>query len=285
MVPGAKEGTFTMTDEQERKTAIRNTFNIVAGGYDNPSFRFFTISGEHMTDCLDLKGNEHVLDVATGTGIVALQLAPLVPRGRVTAIDFSEGMLAQARMKAAARAVGNVDFLEMDMQALSFPDGHFDAVTCAFGIFFVENMESQLRHMSDKVKAGGKVILSTFYDGSFTPLAEVFYDCLQRYGIERPVPTWKRISTEDKCASLLGSAGLSEIQVETRDIGYYLGNTEEWWNVIWNGGFRRYLSGLSTDDLAEFRKEHLAEVGKTATENGIWLDVKVLNAVGTRLGR
>jgi ubiquinone/menaquinone biosynthesis C-methylase UbiE len=271
-----------MMDEQEQKTAIRNTFNIVAGGYDNPSFRFFTISAEHMIACLELKGDEHLLDVATGTGIVALRLAPLLPRGRVIAIDFSEGMLAQARMKAAARAVGNVDFLEMDMQALRFPDCHFDAVTCAFGIFFVEDMESQMRHISDKVKAGGKIILSTFYDGSFVPLIELFYNCIRRYGVEIPVPTWKRISTADKCASLLGSAGLTEIQVETKEIGYYLSNPDEWWDVIWNGGFRRYLNGLSTRDLAEFRKEHLAEVGKAATENGIWLDVKVLYAVGTK---
>ncbi len=271
-----------MTNEQERKTAIRNTFNIVAGGYDNPSFRFFTISAAHMIACLELKGNEHVLDVATGTGIAALQLAPLLPRGRVTAIDFSEGMLAQARTKAAARAVGNVDFLEMDMQSLRFPDGHFDAVTCAFGIFFVEDMESQLGHISDKVKAGGKVILSTFYDGSFMPLIELFYNCIQRYGVEIPVPSWKRISTEDKCASLLGSAGLSEIQVVKKDIGYYLGNPDEWWDVIWNGGFRTYLDRLSSGDLAKFRKEHLTEVGKAATENGIWLDVKVLYAVGTK---
>jgi ubiquinone/menaquinone biosynthesis C-methylase UbiE len=269
-------------DEQEQKTAIRNTFNIVAGGYDNPSFRFFTISAEHMIACLELKGDEHLLDVATGTGIVALRLAPLLPRGRVIAIDFSEGMLAQARMKAAARAVGNVDFLEMDMQALRFPDGHFDAATCAFGIFFVEDMESQLRLISDKVKAGGKIILSTFYDGSFMPMAELFYDCIQRYGGEKPVPSWKRISTADKCTSLLGSAGLTGIRVDTRDIGYYLKDPDEWWNVIWNGGFRRYLNGLSTRDLAEFRKEHLAEVGKAATGNGIWLDVKVLYAVGTK---
>jgi ubiquinone/menaquinone biosynthesis C-methylase UbiE len=271
-----------MTNEQERKTAIRDTFNIVAGGYDNPSFRFFTISAEHMVACMALKGNEHVLDVATGTGIVALQLAPLLPRGRVTAIDFSEGMLAQARMKAAARALSNVDFLQMDMQALGFPDCHFDAVTCAFGIFFVEDMESELVHISDKVKAGGKIILSTFYDDSFMPLAELFYNCIQRYGIEKPVLPWKRISTEDKCAYLLGSAGLTEIQVVKKEIGYYLGNPDEWWDVIWNGGFRRYLNRLSPRDLAEFRKEHLAEVGKAATESGIWLDVKVLYVVGTK---
>jgi len=65
-----------MATEEERKAAIRSTFDSVAKGYDNPSFRFFSISAEQMAACLALKGDEHVLDVATGTGNVALQLAP-----------------------------------------------------------------------------------------------------------------------------------------------------------------------------------------------------------------
>ncbi len=271
-----------MTNDQKRKAAIRNTFNIVAEGYDNPSFRFFSVSAEQMVACLNLKGDEHVLDVATGTGIVALQLAPLLPRGRVTAIDFSEGMLTQARQKAANKAVSNMDFLEMDMQALTFPDCHFDAVTCAFGIFFVEDMAGQLKHLAEKVKTGGKIILSVFYDDSFMPMIELFCDCIQRYGVEKPVPSWKRISTKDKCLAVLESASLSDVKIVKKNIGYYLGNPDEWWNVLWNGGFRRYINQLSSPDLVEFRKEHLAEVWSSANENGIWLDVKVLYALGSK---
>ncbi len=268
--------------EQERKTAIRSTFNTVAEGYDNPAFRFFSISGQHLVACLGLAGNEHVLDVATGTGIVALQVAPLLPLGRVTAIDFSQGMLAQARLKAADRAVGNVEFLEMDMQALTFPDGHFDAVTCAFGIFFVEDMEGLLRHVAAKARRGGKIIFSVFNHDSFMPTMELFFNHLRMYGVDRPVPPWERIGTEEACASLLQSAGLTGVRIVKKEIGYYLKSADQWWDVLWNGGSRRYLAQLSSGDLARFREEHLAEVWKTATEKGLWLDVKVLYALGIR---
>ena len=269
-------------NEQTRKATIMNTFNTVAGGYDSPALCFFSKSAKHISACLNLRGNEQILDAATGTGVVALELARQLPHGKVTGIDLSEAMLAQAKMKAEALKVLNVHFIEMDMQSLNFPDNHFDAVTCAFGIFFVEDMENQLKHISQKVKSGGKIIISTFCDGSFAPMSELYSDLIQKYGIERPSAPWKRISTEDKSAALLKSAGLIDIQVIKKDVGYYLKTAKEWWNVIWNAGFRRYVNQLSAPDLPKFRKEHLAEIAKLATKSGIWLEVKVLYGVGTR---
>jgi ubiquinone/menaquinone biosynthesis C-methylase UbiE len=271
-----------MTTGPEQKAAIRDTFNIVAEGYDNPSFRFFSISAEQMVACLELRGDEHVLDVATGTGHVAFQLAHRLSWGRVTAIDFSERMLAQARMKTEDWELRNIGFQEMDMRRLLFPDRHFDAATCAFAIFFVKDMEGQIRHISEKVKTGGKIILSFFNRGSFMPSMKLFHDRLERYGFERSVPPWESIGTEDKCLSLLRKAGLSDAKIVKKEIGYFLGNPDEWWDVLWNGGARRYIDGISPRDIEDFREEHLAEVWQHATDDGLWLDVKVLYAMGTK---
>ena len=269
-------------NEQDRKARIKATFNTVAAGYDSRALRFFSESAKYMAACLSLNGNEHVLDVATGTGIVAFLLASQLPNGQVTAIDLSEGMLEQARMKAESQNIGNVNLLEMDMQALELPDDHFDAATCAFGIFFVEDMERQLKHMSDKIKSGGKIIISAFCEDAFIPLAELYCNLIQKYGIKRPSFLWKRIGTKDKCASLFERVGLTDIRIVKKDIGYYLKSAEEWWSVIWNAGFRAYLGGLSLSDLDKFRKEHLEEIEKLFAENRIWLNVKVLYTIGTR---
>ncbi len=269
-------------DEEERKSKIRETFNTVSDGYDKRALRFFADSANQLATYLSLEGDEQLLDVATGTGSNALVLARHLPSGHVTGIDFSEGMLKQARTKANLAAIQNVEFVEMDMQRLSFPDNQFDVATCAFGIFFVEDMESQLRKISSKVKSNGKVAITSFYDNAFLPLAELFFGRLALYGIERPPLSWKRVATAEKMTALFENASLRQITVRRKNIGYYLRSADEWWDVIWYAGFRSLVNQLSPPQLERFKEEHLAEIQKLATDEGIWLDVEVLYGIGVK---
>lgn len=268
--------------DQERKSLIRKTFNTVADGYDNHALRYFSDSAKHLATCLDLKGDERALDVATGTGSNALVLARHLLSGHVTGVDFSEGMLKQARAKTELASLRNVDFVEMDMQKLSFPDNQFDVATCAFGIFFVEDMEGSLKQISSKVKTGGKVAVTSFYDNAFLPLVELFFERLALYGIERPPLSWKRIATEEKLAALFESANLIDIAVQRKNIGYYLRSADEWWDLIWYAGFRAMVDQLAPQQLDKFKTEHLAEIQSLASSEGIWLDVEVLYAIGIK---
>jgi hypothetical protein len=65
-------------------------------------------------------------------------------------------------------------------------------------------------------------------------------------------------------------------------MGYYLKNTDEYWNALWNTGQRGQLSQLSETDLQKFRGEHMLEVEKTADDKGIWLEVEVLFATARK---
>lgn len=270
-------------DENQRKAMLKETFDIVSEGYDGKALRFFPDSAKHLATCLNLHGDEHVLDVATGTGHAALSLATRVPEGRVTGIDFSAGMLDQARRKAALLNVRNVEFLERDMQALGFPAGHFDAAVCSFGIFFVEDMGAQLSHITAAVKPGGQVAITGFQENYFYPLADLMVDRLAGYGVQIPPQTWKHIATEAGCREFFEQAGLQNIRVEQRNVGYYLEDAEEWWDVIWSAGFRRLINQLSAEDQERFKREHIQEVDALRTKDGIWLDVGVLFAIGTKL--
>ena len=261
------------------------TFNTVSTGYDNRALRFFSESAKCMAAYLDAPDIRRVLDVATGTGNLALEIARNFPGARVTGIDFSPGMLARARAKAEADNIRNVEFLEMDMHEITLPDGHFDAAVCAFGVFFAEDMVMQLRHIADKVRPGGKVVICCFFEDSFQPLVEIFSKRLEQYGVERPSLRWKLIATEPKCRALLRDAGLEEIGVERNNHGYYLKDAAGWWDVIWNAGFRSQVSQLSTDYLKKFKEEHLREIGALRTKEGIWLNVNVLYTTGNRPAR
>ena len=271
-----------MNEQQQMITILKETFDAVSGGYDNRALRFFHASAGHMADLLGLMGDEQVLDVACGTGNAALTIAPKLPKGRVTAVDLSPGMLAQARRKAVSSDIRNIEFLERDMQILDFPEGSFDIAVCAFGIFFVLDMETQLAHISTMVRPGGRVMISSFQESYFQPLRDRLFARIAAYGVQDQPQAWKRTAHEAGCRQLFETARLAEIRVEKRNVGYYLDSVNEWWEIVWNAGFRRLVSRLSPEEQERFKREHLEEVEALRTDKGIWLDAGVLYTVGTK---
>ncbi|TAN39276.1 MAG: methyltransferase domain-containing protein [Nitrospirae bacterium] len=267
-------------DAPDRRKMMRETFDTVASGYDNPALRFFIETARGLASHLEVPENGRVLDVASGTGNVSLEIAGRFPAARVTGVDLSPGMLAQARAKAAAAGLRNLEFLEMDMHELAFPDGYFDAVVSSFGIFFADDMPRQLRHMASKARHGGFLLVTAFHEDAFRPLIDLFGDRLESYGVERPPLKWKQIATEERVAALLRDAGLTDVRVQRKDHGYYLRDASQWWDVIWNAGLRSQVGRLSPEDLARFKEEHLQEVDTLRTEEGIRFNVEVLYASG-----
>jgi len=269
-------------DEQERKQHIQKTFNTVATGYDNPALAFFPKAAAHLPEIFNFKGHEHVLDIATGTGTPAIAIAPYLQHGKVTGIDFSEKMLAQAQAKIMKNNLSNIELYQMDMQMLTFPDNYFDAGNASFAIFFVDNMLNLLSHIASKVKPKAKIVSCAFYQDSFSPNIDLFLEKVQLYGIEPPEFNWKKIDTEDKYQHLYESAGLTEIKIHRRDISYHLDDANAWWSIIWNAGFRGVISQFDPPQLAQFKQEHLAEINNLSTEQGIPLKIEILFAEGTK---
>jgi ubiquinone/menaquinone biosynthesis C-methylase UbiE len=267
-------------NENNRKALLQDTFDAVATGYDNTSLRFFPESAKYLASCLHLRGDEAVLDVATGTGHAAFALAAHLPQGQVTAVDFSQGMLRQAREKADRLNVRNISFLERDMRDLGFANGQFDAAICAFGIFFVEDMETQLAHIASKVKPSGTVAICNFQENYFSPMRDLMMRRLNAYGVQSTPHAWQRIANKAGCQELFAKAGLSNVRVEQKNMGYFLEHEQQWWDVIWNAGFRRLVNQLSLAEQERFRQEHLEEVAALAMPEGIWLNVGVLFSVG-----
>ena len=267
-------------DNQQRKDQLKKTFDTVAEGYGSSGMEFFHNAAACLPRVFQLQGHEHLLDVATGTGIAATAIAPHLPQGKITGIDLSEGMLGQARARAQSRGLGNIELHPMDMQNISFDNAHFDAANCSFGLFFLPDMLGLLQHIASKVKPGGQVVTCSFTHNSFSPNVDLFMERIQRYGVATTELTWKQISTEEKFHALYTSAGLTDVQIQRHDIGYYLDDAETWWRVIWYAGFRGLVAQLSEPQLAQFKQEHLAEINALRTALGIPLNIAALFASG-----
>lgn len=117
-----------------------------------------------------------VLDVATGTGDLALELARRVgPRGEVVGSDFAEAMLDRARAKAAHAEDGARPRFEWgDAMRLPYAEDSFDAATVGFGARNFEDLALGLSEMARVVRPGGRVVVLEITNPTRRPLS-VFY--------------------------------------------------------------------------------------------------------------
>lgn len=130
-----------------------------------------------------------VLDVASGTGDLAIELARRVsPGGKVVGSDFSENMLAIARKKAAKRSVA-VRFEWADALALPYADDSFDAATVGFGARNFSDLRRGLAEMARVVRPGGRVVVLEITTPTKPPLS-TFY----RLWFDRIVPLIGRVA-------------------------------------------------------------------------------------------
>jgi demethylmenaquinone methyltransferase/2-methoxy-6-polyprenyl-1,4-benzoquinol methylase len=125
-------------------------------------------------------GPKTVLDVATGTGDMAIMLTRYLSPCRVTGIDISKGMLEIGRQKIARlKLEGRIELAEGDSEAIHFPDDHFDAITVAFGVRNFENLEIGLQEMLRVLKPGGRLVVLEFSQPK-TPGIRQAYDLYLR---------------------------------------------------------------------------------------------------------
>lgn len=115
---------------------------------------------------LQLGDHPRVLDLATGTGDLAVDIARMTPGATVIGLDPSPGMLAIARDKVAKKQLADrVSLVEGDAQALPYANCELDAATIAFGIRNVPDRARALREMARVVRAGGRIAILELSEG------------------------------------------------------------------------------------------------------------------------
>jgi len=187
---------------------VQAMFDRIAGVYDLMNTAM--TAGLHhrwrarAADLARLAPGGRALDVATGTGDLAIELSRRVlPGGEVLGVDFSEGMLERARGKAA-RADGAVRFEWADAMSLPYEDGAFDAATVGFGARNFDDLGRGLREMARVVRPGGRVVVLEITTPTRPPLSH-FY----RLWFDRLVPALGEAAgaAERLAARLRGGAG------------------------------------------------------------------------------
>ena len=275
----------TSTELSEHKQKIARVYNLASTGYDKPALRFFPLIAERLVELAHLREGYNVLDAGTGTGVAAFTAAQKVGRlGKVIGVDIGGQILERASQKLDYKAPANVSFFLGDMEHLEFPDESFDTVLSASSLFFLPDMSMGLKEWKRVLKQGGTVAVSGYGESAFRPLSDLFEARIRSYGVQLATPTrpfsWQRLTEPEQYLSLFSNAGFENIEVFSEQLGYQLKDANEWWDVVWNSGFRGPVSQLAPEQLEQFRQEHLAEVEELKTSKGIWLDIASIFAIG-----
>jgi demethylmenaquinone methyltransferase/2-methoxy-6-polyprenyl-1,4-benzoquinol methylase len=137
-------------------------FDAIADRYDlvNRLISFGRDRGWRRHTASALQAPNRVLDLATGTGDLAIELARRYPEASVVGLDPSARMLEVARKKTRALALDTrITYVEGDAQELPFEDAQFDAVSMAFGIRNVPDRAAALRQMARVARVGARIAI------------------------------------------------------------------------------------------------------------------------------
>lgn len=130
-----------------------------------------------------------VVDLATGTGDLALVLARALPEAEIVGVDFSEKMLAIAKSKGVQRVI------TADALSLPFADQSFDCVTIAFGLRNIKDWSAALREMGRVLTTNGHLLVMEFSLPSISVLRSIY-----RVYLHRVLPMIGAFLTQKKTA-------------------------------------------------------------------------------------
>ena len=171
---------YRTVDSDEKAGLVRGVFDSVASRYDLMndvmSFGIHRLWKRFAIGLAGVRAGQQILDLASGTGDLADRFSDLVgPEGQVVMTDINAAMLNVGRDRMIDRGhVGNLNYAQVDAEALPFPNDTFDLVTIAFGLRNVTHKQQALEAMYRVLRPGGRALVLEFSKPLSRPLARLY---------------------------------------------------------------------------------------------------------------
>jgi ubiquinone/menaquinone biosynthesis C-methylase UbiE len=177
---------------------------------------------QRLLDFVGLAPGQIVLDVASGTGVVARAAAARTgPGGRVIASDISPGMLAHVATGADPHGA-KIETLECSATELRLPDASVDVVFCQQGFPFIPDRVAAAHEMRRVLRPGGKAGAAVWLAGARQEPFETFTEVLQAQGVPEPFPKAyqrdQRSMSVDAVRQALEEGGFRAVEVVTQEL-------------------------------------------------------------------
>lgn len=269
----------------EFKQQVADLYSQRSSNYDEGDFH--PRLAHHLIQHADIHSGQKILDIATGTGLVAIEAAQLVgSEGRVVGVDISNGLLEQAKRKARVAELSNIELMLADAETLDFPDNTFDRVLCCSALPLMTNVPVDLRLWRRFLKPDGLIGLCVFAETAFVG-GVVLQRVAKRYGVELIFSDLT--GTKEKCYTLLREAGFEDVEVKTEQFGSYISLSQA--KGMGEGSFRnlrnphplsRPLLQLQPEQLEQLKAECLVELEALVTDKGVWNDITTFFVLGRK---
>jgi ubiquinone/menaquinone biosynthesis C-methylase UbiE len=272
------------TDQaQAYKKEIADLYSRRSLTYDSSAWHVRI--AQQLVDFANIAPDSRILDIATGTGMVALYVASKMgPLGSVVGIDISEGMIARAKFKLNTSPINNVHFELGDAEALGFAPNSFDFIFCSSAFIWMTDLPAILSHWKTLLKPNGKVGFHAFSENAFIT-GVVAQAVLLDYGVNFLMN--KPTGTVAKCRILLEQCGFRDIDIKVDNNGTYTSLEEassSWVDTSHPapGQYPHPLAVLTPAQLACARSDYENELAKLNTPEGIWNDMTTFYVYGVK---
>ncbi len=168
--------------KKTKKEEVEEMFDNISGNYDFLnrllSLRIDTLWRKNIVQSIRASNAKEVLDVATGTGDLAIEIAKEIPYAHITGYDLSQKMLDVGIQKIKELGLNEqIDMIKGDAEKMPFDDEHFDAITVAFGVRNFEQLEKGLLEMRRVLQSGKTLYILEFskVEGAMAPLYNFYF--------------------------------------------------------------------------------------------------------------
>ena len=179
MAKYGSEQILPYNNEEHKATQVRRMFDSIAGTYDRLnhtlSLGIDKIWRRKGIAFLRPFSPASILDIATGTGDLAISMYRQLKADRIVGADISEGMMEVGRRKVAEAGLSeHITFEYQDCTALTYPEGSFAAVPAAFGVRNFEDIEPGIAEMYRVLKPGGHLMILELSSPEHFPMKQLY---------------------------------------------------------------------------------------------------------------